>query len=207
MNQADFRINGVILAGGKGSRMNYQDKPLLQLGNKRVIDWILQCAAPQVKKLSLNVNRNAHEYVSLGLPIVTDIDSSDAGPLAGIYAALHWNIASDPSCTHLACFPGDVPWFDPHIVERMQSLMAREGTQIGWLQTNLQRQPLFSVWDLRLAPALGKALQEGVYSPMRFIMSQAHSLLIDTDIAPGHYVNLNTPEDLAAARDLANRTE
>lgn len=203
MKQAKFRINGVILAGGKGARMQYSEKPLLQLGGRRVIDWILQSATPQVEKLVLNVNRMTPEYASLNLPVVPDASSRIGGPLAGIHAAMLWNLANDPLCSHVACFPGDVPWFDSHFVEDLNRLMAQENSSIGWLQTQLQRQPLFSLWDIRLAPVLAEALQAGQYSPMSFIQSQSNSRLLYTAPSYRHYQNLNTPEDLARARALA----
>ena len=202
MNPTKFHINGVILAGGKGSRMGYQDKPLLALGNKRIIDWILQSATPQVEKLVLNVNRNAELYANLLLPAVADTCSNEGGPLAGIHAAMLWTKANDPDCTHLACFPGDVPWFDANYVRRVIEKMIKEDTQVGWLQTQLQRQPLFSVWDIRQEPALRQALQNNFYSPMKFIQSQPNSLVIMSNTAAGHYLNLNTPEELAQAESL-----
>jgi len=200
-----FHINGVILAGGKGTRMHFQEKPLLMVGQKRVIDWILQAASSQVENLVLNINRETEQYVSLGLPMVTDATGVDGGPLAGIYAAMCWNSEVHPESTHLACFPGDVPWFDANYVQRSMQMMAREHTQIGWLQTHLQRQPLFSVWEMTLAPVLKDALCRGVYSPMSFIQSQRNSMVLITDTHQGHYWNLNTPEDLLLAQTMAEQ--
>jgi len=202
VNRANFRIIGVILAGGKGSRMHYQEKPLLALGNKRVIDWILQSASPQVEKLLLSVNKEPGLYATLHLPIVSDTLNNAGGPLAGIHAAMLWIRANDPDCTHLACFPGDVPWFDSDYVERILQKMCEEHTRVGWLQTNLQCQPLFSVWDMRLESELGEALLKSVYSPMLFIQSQLNSLVTLTNTATGHYLNLNTPDELAHAERL-----
>lgn len=203
MNAAQFRINGVILAGGKGSRMNFREKPLLELSGKRIIDWIIQGAAPQVRNLLVNVNHQSELYSGLTLPIVSDSFGNDAGPLAGILAALAWCRNNDPACTHLACFPGDVPWFDDDFVKRLSDAVSETNSLIGWLQTLSQRQPLFSLWDLRIEPLLADALESGTYSPMAFIRANSNILLCMDQTKPGFYLNLNTPEDLEAARHLA----
>lgn len=203
MNPSEFLINGVILAGGKGSRMQFQQKPLLSLGKRRVIDWILRSATPQVSQMLINVNKAADHYAEFHLPIISDVHGHDAGPLAGIHAAMLWSRAENPQCTHIACFPGDVPWFDEDYVPRVLAQMTQELALTGWLQTELQCQPLFSVWDIRLEGLLAKALEQGHYSPMTFIRSQPNSLLVLPTVQPGHYLNLNSPEDLALARDHA----
>lgn len=182
--------------------MQFSEKPLLQLGDRRVIDWILQAARPQVEKLVLNVNRMCTEYASLHLPIAADSEDNAGGPLAGIHAAMLWNLENDPLCTHLACFPGDVPWFELNFVEELRVRLAKENSSIAWLQTHLQRQPLFSLWDMRVEPQLADALRDGQYSPMTFILSQPNSLLLRANTNPHLYMNLNTPEDLASARAM-----
>lgn len=205
MNPANIRVNGVILAGGKGSRMQFQEKPLLQLGNRRVIDWILQSAIPQVSQLLINVNKAGEYYAEFGLPLISDAFSNDPGPLAGLHAAMLWSLSNDPGCTHVACFPGDVPWFDHDYVRRVLDLMLHEHTQIGWLQTEQQYQPLFSVWDIRMEKLLALALERGHYSPMAFTRSHSNSLLVLAETKPGYYLNLNSPQDMILARTLADQ--
>lgn len=207
MNPSEFRVNGVILAGGKGSRMQYQEKPLLPLGRRRIIDWILEAGTPQVSQMLINVNKATDRYTEFHLPIVSDAYGQDAGPLAGIHAAMRWSKADDLKCTHIACFPGDVPWFDDDYVQRVLRLMTHEQTLAGWLQTDQQFQPLFSLWDVRLEDELAKALEQGHYSPMAFIQSQPNSLLVLSGTQPGQYLNLNSPEDLARARAHAASLE
>jgi molybdopterin-guanine dinucleotide biosynthesis protein A len=200
---SEFRINGVILAGGKGSRMQFQEKPLLSLGKRRVIDWILGGATPQVSQMLINVNKATDRYAEFHLPTIADAYGNDAGPLAGIHAAMLWSKSENKRCTHIACFPGDVPWFDDDFVQRLLRLMTLEHTLTGWLQTELQYQPLFSLWDIRLEELLAKALAQNHYSPMAFLRSQPNSLLLLPRTQPWQYLNLNSPEDLGRARAYA----
>ncbi len=41
-------VAGVVIAGGKGSRMCYSDKPLLEIGGKSIIERIVDTAGGQV---------------------------------------------------------------------------------------------------------------------------------------------------------------
>ena len=196
-------IMGIILAGGKSSRMQFRDKSLMPLAGKPVIEHIIANARSQVGGLLINVNRHPEHYASYGLPIVADTCGQDAGPLAGILAGMEY-------CHHqgtsqvLACFPGDVPWFPGNIVTQLEELRSQEATQVCYASTNGQWQPLFSVWSVALLPVLRQALANRVFSPMMLIQSLPHSVLVLDNPAPGHFDNLNTPDDLARAEALQN---
>ena len=70
------KILGVILAGGKGTRMGGEEKGLIKLGNKSLIEYSIERLQPQVSKLVINANSNLSRYSKFNLPIVSD-------PLAG----------------------------------------------------------------------------------------------------------------------------
>lgn len=204
MKPSETRICGVILAGGRGSRLDYQHKPLIQVGHKRIIEWIIESASQQTCRLVINVNRDFTRYEEFDLPLIPDLVSMDSGPLAGIHATMSWARQCEPCCTHIACFPGDVPWFEPDLVQRLLDRMIASDGRVGWLQTGAQWQPLFSLWELSLAERLGEALQMGLYSPLQFIRSQANAMLSVPDIRPGDYLNINTQDDLAIANAIAH---
>lgn len=197
------RTGGIILAGGSGSRMNYQDKPLLTLGSQRIIDFIISGAFTQVDELILNVNRHPERFLDLGLPVVMDDYGSAAGPLAGVLAGITWYRRHRSDIGFLASFPGDTPWFPDTIVGFMQHKMQQDGSEVAWLCTQGQLQPLFSVWSFALAGRIATALAQGVYSPMAFIRSQSNTLVKIDDYELGHFDNINTPEQLQRARNLA----
>lgn len=198
-------ITGVILAGGQGSRMNHQDKPLLELGGRPLIAHIIDSAHSQVDRLLINVNRNTEEYRCFGLPVLGDGCEGYVGPLAGVLAAMKWCEQQDQRSGLIACFPGDVPWFPLDHVERLATALLSSHSETAWLCTNGQMQPLFSLWSTHLRSSLETALQRNVYSPMQFILSTRH-VMLEIDNGPEeHFLNINCPEDLANARRLATR--
>ncbi len=197
-----YGIAGVIVAGGLGSRMNYQDKPLLRVAGNTILQHIIDRAQPQVTALVLNVNRNHQQYASYKLPIISDGRGSDAGPLAGILAAMQWIRAARLSVSHLACFPGDTPWFPDNVVELMRSQLQSSGAQVAWLKTEGQLQPLFSLWSMSLADDIERALARKHYSPRYFIES-LHNILLELDnLKAGMFFNINDARALQKASAL-----
>jgi molybdopterin-guanine dinucleotide biosynthesis protein A len=81
-------ITAVILAGGRGRRLGGQDKGLLELNDKPLIEHILDAVKPQVKTVIINANRNLDVYTDYAYPVVSDDMTDFQGPLAGFAAAL-----------------------------------------------------------------------------------------------------------------------
>lgn len=106
-------ITGVILAGGKGTRMGGQDKGLIPLLDKPLYRYIIERLQPQVGQLMINANRHHAEYAQSQLPVFTDLTADFSGPLAGMQAALH-QVTTD----WLLFVPCDVPEFPTDLAEK-----------------------------------------------------------------------------------------
>ncbi|RMD94223.1 MAG: molybdenum cofactor guanylyltransferase MobA, partial [Alphaproteobacteria bacterium] len=81
---------GVILAGGRATRMGGGDKGLLRLGDEgpRLIDLVIARLAPQCDALALNANGDPARFAAFGLPVLPDSVTGFVGPLAGVLAGL-----------------------------------------------------------------------------------------------------------------------
>ena len=82
------RVTGIVLAGGRGSRMGGVDKGLQPLRGKPMVAWVLERLAPQVDEIVLNANQNLDAYAGFGHRVVSDSLGGFAGPLAGLHAGL-----------------------------------------------------------------------------------------------------------------------
>lgn len=80
-------ITGVILAGGKNSRMG-SDKGLLEVEGKKIVDRIIAVLKLQVGNIIIISNKN--NYNNLGYPVYSDI-IKDCGPMGGIFTALNYS--------------------------------------------------------------------------------------------------------------------
>ena len=83
-------VVGILLAGGKSSRMGGGDKCLRPLGGRPILAHIVARLKPQVSDMVINANEEATRFADFGLPVVADSVSGYAGPLAGIQAGLAW---------------------------------------------------------------------------------------------------------------------
>ena len=83
-------IAGIVLAGGRSTRMGGGDKGLLTLAGRPVLAHVLARFGSQVETLALNANGDPSRFDAFGLPVVADTVEGFAGPLAGILAGLEW---------------------------------------------------------------------------------------------------------------------
>lgn len=199
-------IGGVILAGGRASRMDFRDKALQPLHGKPLLDYVIRKAAPQVGQLVLSVNHNIERYQAFALPIVSDHEGSYAGPLLGILSAMHWfqsNKASE-DIRHLACFPADVPEFPVDVVSQLAQKLTKESAAVAYITHQGQIQPLFSLWHLDLREKVEAALAAGLNGPKLLFGSLNAVAVSCDDNSPGTFCNINSVEDLEAAASLLN---
>ena len=200
-------IGGVIVAGGKASRMGFRDKALVPMHGRPLLEYIASNAENQVENLVLNVNHNIECYKTFGLPIVPDRDASYSGPLLGILSAMHWfqSVRADKGISYLACFPGDVPEFPQDVVSQLAKNLSKESTAVAYIRHQDQIQPLFSLWRLGLIQQIEEAVAAGSYGPKLLFGSLKAVAVNCDDNSPGIFCNINSEEDLNAAALLIDR--
>lgn len=168
---------GVVLAGGRATRLDGRNKALLDIGDRPIIEHIIERATPQLRQLIISANSGARALAPFGLPVISDVSDTCAGPLAGIVSAMRWYRDHAPELSHLAVFPGDSPFFPPDLVEKLQATAREQDVWLVRVQQGGQPQPLFSLWSMETLPMLEQAIDDGVASPLRFINAQPHGLL------------------------------
>ncbi|MCH7817716.1 MAG: molybdenum cofactor guanylyltransferase [Proteobacteria bacterium] len=201
-------IAGVILAGGKASRMGYLDKALLKLHDRPLIEYVLATARKQVGELTISVNRNPHKYRYLGLPLIADCHNQYAGPLVGIYSAMQWvaKTRKQTRMKYLACFAADVPWFPSDLVAELASQLLISGSEVAWCTCAKQVQPLFSLWSLDTRPVIESAIASGIYGP-KLVMPQLKNVLVEIQAhEPGYFFNINSLAALEVAKKMRKNT-
>ncbi|MGF7189672.1 molybdenum cofactor guanylyltransferase [Robbsia andropogonis] len=112
-------ITGVILCGGRASRMGGIDKGWVMLNGQPLVEHARARLAPQVGSLIISANRHITRYAALA-PVVTDALPDYPGPLAGVVAALRAT-----KTRYLACVPCDVPALPEDLVERLSHGLMR----------------------------------------------------------------------------------
>ncbi len=197
---------GIVLAGGRSTRMGGGDKCLRDLGGKPILAHILERARPQVAALALNANGDPGRFGGFGLPVVADTVDGYAGPLAGVLAGLDWAAANLPDARWVASFASDAPFFPRDLVARFHETVARDGADLACAASDGQAHPVFGLWRIDLREDLRDAMtREKIYKVDRWT-ARYRLATVEFAVAGGDpFFNANRPEDLAAAGALLAR--
>ena len=190
---------GIILAGGRATRMGGGDKALLPLGEGTLLSSVIARLEPQVAALALNANGPAERFDDIGLPVLPDTIPDFAGPLAGVLAGLRW--AAKAGHSHVVSAAGDTPVLPCDLVPRLQ--MAAEGSTTGLAiaATPDGWQPTFGLWPTALADDLEEALAGGLRKILHW--TDRHGAARATFPDADAFFNVNRPEDLTRAEGMA----
>ena len=129
---------GLILSGGRSRRMGGQDKGLLLLENKPMIEWSLLRFSSQVSKVVISANRNTEQYASFGYSVVADDIPDFRGPLAGVAAGL-----SQSHTPWLMSIPCDSPLIPDDLVSRFYDQAISYGFKASAAYDGRRLQPAF----------------------------------------------------------------
>jgi molybdopterin-guanine dinucleotide biosynthesis protein A len=154
-------ITGVILAGGRGSRMGGVDKGLQNFNGMPLALHTLLRLQPQVGEIMINANRNLGAYEAFGVPVWPDVLSDYAGPLAGFLTALE-----RCETPWLVTVPCDTPLFPQDLVARLAQAAQEQDAEIAMAAAReedgtVRAQPVFCMLRLDLLESLVKFTQGG----------------------------------------------
>jgi molybdopterin-guanine dinucleotide biosynthesis protein A len=188
------QISGLILAGGRATRMGGLDKGLqLHLGIPLALH-ALQRLEPQVAALMLNANRNLAAYEAMGVPVWPDEPPDFSGPLAGMLAGLE-----HCSTPYLATVPCDSPNFPVDLVPRLMAGLASADSDIVTAYTredgDLRAQPVFCLIKTSLRESLRQFIESGERKTGLFAARHRGARVEFDDTAA--FANANTLGELA----------
>ena len=197
-------IAGVILAGGRATRMGGGDKTLRPVGGRPILAHVIDRVRPQVDALVLNANGDPARFAAFGIDVVEDSIAGFAGPLAGILAGMDW--AAGHGHDLIVSAAGDTPCFPETLVADLRAAMMAEGTPIAMAMTadperGMSRHPTFALWSVALREDLRAALAAGTRKVIQWAepMGCAKALFDD---ARYPFFNVNTPGDLETVEVL-----
>ena len=188
------QITGMVLAGGRGSRMGGVDKGLQAFRGMPLAMNALFRLQPQVGETMINANRNLSAYESMGVPVWPDALPDYPGPLAGFLAGLE-----RCETPYLVVVPCDTPLFPEDLVERLgEAFDDDETTEIAVAATReggeLQAQPVFCMMRSTLMESLVRFVTAGQRKIDRWTAQHATRLVEFADAAA--FANANTSEEL-----------
>jgi len=158
-------ITGLILAGGRGSRMGGVDKGLQNFNGMPMALHTLMRLQMQVGKVMINANRNLAAYESFGAEVWPDVLADYPGPLAGFLTGLE-----RCETPYLVTAPCDSPRFPLDLVARLAEALEREQAEIAMAaapekdeqgEVKVRTQPVFCLLRIELLESLVQFTQGG----------------------------------------------
>lgn len=186
-------VTGLVLAGGRGSRMGGLDKGLQLHLSVPLALHALNRLRPQVGTLIINANRNLAAYQAMGSPVWPDEMADFPGPLAGMLAGL-----AHCGTPYLATVPCDTPNFPMDFVARLAQRLQSSNGEMAVVYTHedgkLRAQPVFCLMKTSLRDGLKAFIDSGERKTGLFAANHHSERVIFDDAAA--FANANTLSEL-----------
>lgn len=175
--------------------MGGSDKGLLDCAGRPLIAHVLARVAPCVDGILISANRNLDEYRRYGYPVIEDATADFTGPLAGIARGLE-------QCTTewLWVVPCDAPQVEAQLFMRLMDACRAQKAPAAVPVEDTQMQATFALLHRDVLTSLRTYLEQGrraVHDWLRALPAAQ----VECGDHPEWFVNLNTPEELAACAE------
>tara|TARA_B100001750_G_C15478270_1_gene583872 strand:+ start:730 stop:1335 length:606 start_codon:yes stop_codon:yes gene_type:complete len=181
------QLTALILAGGKSSRMEGNDKGLMRFNDKFLIQHLHSLAERFCSNVLVNVNRNFNEYKRFGFNICKDLISDYQGPLAGMYTGLE-----QTNTDYLITLPCDGPFINESYFKKM--VLLDKGFDINVAFDGNRIQPVYCLLRKDLRKSLKSFLESGERKIDKwFDLCSVNS--IDFSKNEEMFVNINNKEE------------
>jgi molybdopterin-guanine dinucleotide biosynthesis protein A len=182
-------ITGLVLAGGMARRMGGEDKGLVQLLGRPMIEHVLSALRPQVGPVLINANRNLERYAEFGHPVIPDQLAGYMGPLAGVLAALQ-HLRTEFMLT----VPCDAPLIANDLARRLHDNCIAVGADVAVATDGRRQQPVFLLLRAGVASGLAAYLAAGGRKIDAWF-AQLRLAEADFSDEPDTFINVNDPDE------------
>ena len=192
-------ILGVILAGGKSRRFG-EDKSKIKLGNKTLLEHVIDKVEKEFSELLIISNNQNYKFTSKRIFLVQDFIKGQLGPLIGVLSAMKWVELNKKNYKWIATFPCDTPFFDIKIIEYLKIKSFETKKKLVFLKSAEKRHNIFGLWSLDLK----EILENDIHNNIRKVEIWADKIGSDIiNIEKGKFdsfLNINTKDDLEIAK-------
>ena len=194
------KILGVVLAGGKSQRFG-EDKSQVKLGNKILIDHILDQIYNQFEEILIVANRSINFKKSKKISIIEDYKKG-YGPLGGVLSSMKWVRDNNKNYKWISTFPADTPFFTRKELNKFYEEIDKIEGNLFFIKSKNTRHNIFGLWSLELI----KNLEVDLLNGERKVELWADKMgvkMIDIDFnKKDPFFNINTKEDLEKAKEM-----
>lgn len=194
-------LSVAIQAGGESSRMG-RDKGLVPFLGQALILRVIERVRPLADEILVTTNQ-PQDYRFLGLPLFKDL-IPDRGALGGLYTAL-----SAAQHTRVAVVACDMPFVNSNLLKLAQERLLDQQLDAVIPETDHGMEPFHAVYRRETClEAVAAALEAGKWRLISWLPDVkfapiSHEEIQRYDPQQLAFLNVNTPEDLRRAEQLA----
>jgi len=195
------RPAGVILAGGRSSRMGVERKALIELNGRPLLTHVVERIQAELDPLMLSCESQTNEFDVFKLPVVADLVPRFRGPLTGLCSALQ-HLADKGQDNGLVLCPCDAPFIPRDLVQTLCAAAIDKDNSKPVVVVSYEGvlQPTFSLWHNHHLPIIREAVVERGQGGLKHMLKSLPHIIVEwTSTEPSPFFNINTPEDLQAA--------
>lgn len=182
---------GLVLCGGRATRMGGKDKGLIVFKNHPMAAYTV-AALGDCQQVIINANRHQQIYAKqFQLPVVSDATATFDGPLAGMLAGLCY--AKTHGFDWVICAACDAPFLNSDYVSTMWQAAQHSDAKI-LMAADKFSQPVFALLHVSLATALARFLQGEQKKILLFYQQIGYETVRFADSRL--FVNINHPSEL-----------
>lgn len=181
---SEHKLTGIILAGGKSSRMGYE-KGLVLFNGKPMIEYSISVFSQLCNELIICSNHSCYNY--LGYKVVPDI-VPDCGPVGGLYSGL---MVSHNELNLIA--PCDAPFITIELYTYLLQNINKNNAVIPSIDGEIN--PLFGIYSSKCISLIQLLLLDNKYKMLR-VVEELGAKIIAIKNNPEVFININTYEDL-----------
>ena len=186
------QLTGIILSGGKSSRMG-REKGLVNFRGKPLISYSIEVLKQLTGTIIIGANNNLEEYKKFGFDVVND-EVEGIGPMGGLLSTLRYS-TTDKNLV-VSC---DTPFINSGLLQYLMRYM-QDYDIVAASHGNGKTEPLCAIYSRNVIPVMEKKVNDGVFK-LRSIFQEVRFRALRVDTSLPFYMNrlfynVNIPEDL-----------
>ena len=182
-------VTGVILAGGRGTRMGGVDKGLVEVAGRPMVEHVLAAVERQAGAVAINANRSSERYARYGHRVIADRMDGFQGPLAGMASAL-----ATAATEFVLVVPCDSPLVDGSLGPRLHAALVERGADVAVAHDGERMHPVFVLLRRAACAGLDDFLARGERRIDRWF-AEEKTTVVDFSDLPEMFLNVNREED------------
>ncbi len=182
-------MNGIILAGGKATRLNGISKGLIPLNGMPIIENQTNLLKKFCHQIIIVSNDSSYHYLQSDTIVVISDLIKNIGPLGGLYSGL--SFTNEEKNIVVAC---DMPYVSEDVIHFLIPYQKKGEVIVPKLQEDIH--PLCGIYSVNILPIIQQQIKKNDFK-LKHLLKLTDTFYVDfSDTMKNFFTNINTFEEL-----------